>query len=458
MSFLFRAFTSSTLAVPAEPTPTPATQTVEPTPVAEQTVEPTPVVEQPVETITSGTRNEIAVLDAPVVTVEPAMSAEPVVDIEDLNNRLAALAIALPATPEPLPEPESAIPENQRAVSTTMGFNCNDCEPQLFSSGHVDPFSSIKCTFCGSPDGEDTLLLCDGCDCPAHVACLGLDAVPEGDWFCDLCDLRGIRGCHDKVYAYIRVSSKQQTQGNACGLDTQNSAILQYCMQHNLRVRRTVDDVGSGRDMTRLDNFTKFIRSLPRGSVVLVYSVSRLGRNVRDMTATLRELHAKECIAYSVSEGINTRNPLWMAKATEAENESNRLGELIRASYARRRAQGAHFGPPPFGFQVYRDHQNVRRLAVHDTEYAVLLEVHDAWRRRPIANSQIVSSCRGKQWTDALVKKTVSRALFVSNIDHPLLHFENPLSFIEQDYDGSSTDSEEPLDATQEIPEPSEQA
>lgn len=48
-----------------------------------------------------------------------------------------------------------------------------------------------RCLICQSADDEAALLLCDGCDghCNAmcHYYCLGLDGVPEGDWFCPDC-------------------------------------------------------------------------------------------------------------------------------------------------------------------------------------------------------------------------------------------------------------------------------
>merc|ERR1719421_2605412 len=44
------------------------------------------------------------------------------------------------------------------------------------------------CAFCG--DGGE-LLLCDGqrghCNAAYHVACVGLKAVPSGEWFCPKC-------------------------------------------------------------------------------------------------------------------------------------------------------------------------------------------------------------------------------------------------------------------------------
>ncbi|KAJ5366346.1 hypothetical protein N7541_000287 [Penicillium brevicompactum] len=46
----------------------------------------------------------------------------------------------------------------------------------------------VPCTICGLADNEDVLLLCDGCDTPSHLYCLGLDEIPSGAWYCQQCE------------------------------------------------------------------------------------------------------------------------------------------------------------------------------------------------------------------------------------------------------------------------------
>ena len=46
----------------------------------------------------------------------------------------------------------------------------------------------VVCSICGSGGHEGSLLLCDGCEAgAAHVACVGLDHVPEEAWYCGVC-------------------------------------------------------------------------------------------------------------------------------------------------------------------------------------------------------------------------------------------------------------------------------
>ena len=48
-----------------------------------------------------------------------------------------------------------------------------------------------ECYKCKHSTHEELLLLCDGrCGRAAHTFCVGLDGVPEGDWFCSRCERR----------------------------------------------------------------------------------------------------------------------------------------------------------------------------------------------------------------------------------------------------------------------------
>ena len=50
-----------------------------------------------------------------------------------------------------------------------------------------DDTVSEACCVCKFAEDGEVMLLCDKCDLPAHLGCVGLEAVPEGDWFCPNC-------------------------------------------------------------------------------------------------------------------------------------------------------------------------------------------------------------------------------------------------------------------------------
>ena len=78
------------------------------------------------------------------------------------------------------------------------------------------------CSVCGRGDREESLLLCDGrCGRSGHVDCMGLSAVPEGDWFCPICSTSRAadsspfptrRNVHEYVGSRRRASSSRETE------------------------------------------------------------------------------------------------------------------------------------------------------------------------------------------------------------------------------------------------------
>ena len=44
------------------------------------------------------------------------------------------------------------------------------------------------CCICGKFDDAARTLLCDGCDLPFHMRCVGVLVLPDNDWFCNECN------------------------------------------------------------------------------------------------------------------------------------------------------------------------------------------------------------------------------------------------------------------------------
>jgi hypothetical protein len=76
--------------------------------------------------------------------------------------------------------------------------------------------SSLKCFKCNRGDGEDCLMLCDGCNSAWHTFCLtpALPEVPEGAWFCGACiPDRKRRGNKGEVGAVSRRGGRKSKDG-----------------------------------------------------------------------------------------------------------------------------------------------------------------------------------------------------------------------------------------------------
>ncbi|KAL7433415.1 hypothetical protein ACHAXM_003551, partial [Skeletonema potamos] len=91
--------------------------------------------------------------------------------------------------------------------------------------------TSQRCNVCLSALGDQSMLVCDGCDELYHMHCLDppLNAVPDGDWFCDTCqayddDISStvdVEGCGDFVIEQrkrsLAVEEKTRRSGGGGG-------------------------------------------------------------------------------------------------------------------------------------------------------------------------------------------------------------------------------------------------
>jgi hypothetical protein len=67
--------------------------------------------------------------------------------------------------------------------------NSSSPEPIDSASGEEIEIDKIACEACDKESGDDSMLLCDGCDRGYHLHCLrpALEEVPDGEWHCPAC-------------------------------------------------------------------------------------------------------------------------------------------------------------------------------------------------------------------------------------------------------------------------------
>lgn len=97
------------------------------------------------------------------------------------------------------------------------------------------------CTICGESDNEDVLLLCDGCDAPSHVYCVGLEDVPSGAWYCERCETQRVIESTTEVPARPSRTNERRTRRTR-GQQRQAQSRNQINSLHWARVWQSVWD------------------------------------------------------------------------------------------------------------------------------------------------------------------------------------------------------------------------
>ena len=71
--------------------------------------------------------------------------------------------------------------------STLLFIPDNRSKWKMKQLSKTEEVETEECVDCGIMSNPAEMLMCDGCDALHHISCVGLPAVPDGDWFCGSC-------------------------------------------------------------------------------------------------------------------------------------------------------------------------------------------------------------------------------------------------------------------------------
>jgi DNA invertase Pin-like site-specific DNA recombinase len=288
---------------------------------------------------------------------------------------------------------------------------------------------NIKCFLCNKGDNENILILCDGCEYAYHTYCINLNNVPAGDWYCPKCSFGKMTiKCKEEpiesekktttskqVIIYERVSSAGQDRPEygRVGLETQNFTILDHCRKNNLTIIRTYSDVGSGKFINELMNLGEMVTTINNNTDIIIYSVSRIGRNYDEVKKLINILHKKNCSIYSVTEKLFSTDTKFDDLLKQAERESENLSRLIKNSIRRRKELGGHIGRVPYGYIAYRDTNGIRKIKINPLEKNIINIIKSKIESpKKIANylNKTGKLKRGNMWKPNMIRSIIYKS------------------------------------------------
>jgi DNA invertase Pin-like site-specific DNA recombinase len=192
-----------------------------------------------------------------------------------------------------------------------------------------------------------------------------------------------------RVAIYVRVSTDQQTTRN------QERELRTIAGRQGWRIIRTYADQGisGAKGRENRPGFDALCKDAARRSfdVVMVWSVDRLGRSLKDLVGFLSELHALGIDLFLHQQGIDTTTPagkaLFQMLGVFAEFERALIQERVKAGLARARAEGKRLGRPPIPpakeaeirADLREGRLGVRKLAgVHDVGVGTVMRIRRA--------------------------------------------------------------------------------
>ena len=181
---------------------------------------------------------------------------------------------------------------------------------------------------------------------------------------------------HMRIVGYVRVSTTDQAV-EGVSLDAQKGRIAAWAEAGGYTVNPGDVHEDAGISGKRADNRPGLVAALDavcaHGGVLVVYSLSRLARSVRDTLAIAERLERAGADLVSLSERIDTTSAagkmVFRMLAVLAEFERDLIAERTRAALAFKRSRGECIGQVPYGLRLAEDG---RTLAADDEEIQTL--------------------------------------------------------------------------------------
>lgn len=179
-----------------------------------------------------------------------------------------------------------------------------------------------------------------------------------------------------RIIGYVRVSTTDQAV-EGVSLDAQKGRIAAWAVGQGLTVEPGDVHTDAGISGKRADNRPALQAALDavcgaRG-VLVVYSLSRLARSVRDTLAIAERLEKSGADLVSLSENIDTTTAagkmVFRMLAVLAEFERDLISERTRGSISLKRSRSERIGQVPYGRRLAEDG---RTLLADDDELRTL--------------------------------------------------------------------------------------
>ncbi len=185
-----------------------------------------------------------------------------------------------------------------------------------------------------------------------------------------------------KCYIYTRVSTVAQTDGYS--LDAQKEKLRKYAEYKNLEIVGEYCDAGkSGKSIKGRPEFLKMMEDVASQkddvSFVLVFKLSRFGRNAADVLKSLQLLLDYEVDLVSVDDAIDSstqggRLTLAILSAVAEIERENILVQLNAGRMQKLREGGWPGGPTPYGYRIVK-----KKLQQVDEEAEIVRKIYDLY-------------------------------------------------------------------------------
>jgi site-specific DNA recombinase len=160
-----------------------------------------------------------------------------------------------------------------------------------------------------------------------------------------------------RAIIYARVSTTTQAD-DGVSLDLQKEKAQAWCVLNDYEYSDDLVfvDVVSGTTTAKREQFQAAMNEAQKGDAFVVYSISRFGRNAREVLNNSAELEKRGVDFVSITEKTDTTTPqgkfFFLLMAGLAQFTSDTIKAVTKDNMQKKKADGILIGSVPFGFDA----------------------------------------------------------------------------------------------------------
>jgi DNA invertase Pin-like site-specific DNA recombinase len=185
-----------------------------------------------------------------------------------------------------------------------------------------------------------------------------------------------------QAIGYIRVSTAMQAEDGQ-SLDAQKAKIEAWANLNDYALQAVHVDAGiSGKRIKNRPGLQAALADCGKGDALVVYSLSRLSRSIRDTLDISDHLGKAGADLVSLSEKIDTTSAagkmVFRMLSVMAQFESDQISERVTFGMQHKKAQGGRVGMIPYGFRLGDDPDTLIEDAAEQKIIAVIHDYREA--------------------------------------------------------------------------------
>ena len=219
-----------------------------------------------------------------------------------------------------------------------------------------------------------------------------------------------------QAIGYVRVSTDKQAEG--VSLEAQRAKIEAWALFNGYELVHVYEDAGlSGAKLQKREGLKEALKAIKKDMAIVVYSLSRLSRSLKDTIAISETLNKAGADLVSLSEKIDTTgasgrmvfNMLAVLTQFEREQTAERTSNSLQHM---KRIRKRYTNKTPYGFQIQNG-----MLIEAPAEVEVIRDIREARAQgKSLAavasqlNAKGVPTKEGKLWQSATIHYLLKRS------------------------------------------------